>query len=279
MVDRVQPFIAATASARCKNSSMVIMQWSIIVKLHTCQCETSQVPLPLCGVKFHTMNFGERLNTLMTVRGFNQNSLAKACGFGETAIRDLIKGTAKEPLGSRLYKIASVLDVRMEDILGEPRLVADMDGTEYNEEPVEETSRDIVLIPEYDVQLAAGAGTYANGDVIKDTWPFSRRFLNSAIRGNVDQLSVVEVVGDSMTPILQPQDRIIVNHSDTNPSPPGIFALWDGYGLVVKKVQRIHKSDPEKIMLISENSSYPAYEVLVDEVTIIGRVVWFSRKM
>jgi phage repressor protein C with HTH and peptisase S24 domain len=80
-----------------------------------------------------------------------------------------------------------------------------------------------------------------------------------------------------MEPKLLPGDRILVNHADVNPSPPGIFALWDGYGLVVKKVQRVHGTD--RLLLISENTTYPPYEVLMDEITIVGRVRWCGRRM
>jgi len=49
--------------------------------------------------------------------------------------------------------------------------------------------------------------------------------------------------------------------------------------LVVKNVHRVYNSSPEKVILISENNIFPPYEVRIDEIHFIGRVIWFSRKM
>ncbi len=141
--------------------------------------------------------------------------------------------------------------------------------------PVDGTIR----IPEYDIKLSAGGGVLIDREDIKANWSFARDYITRELRLNPSSLSMVEVTGDSMSPKLLPSDRILVNHADTNPTPPGVFALWDGYGLVVKNVQRVHRSEPEKLLLISENPIYPPYEVLTDEITIIGRVVWCGRRM
>lgn len=132
-------------------------------------------------------------------------------------------------------------------------------------------------VPEYDIKVAAGGGYVIDAENEKGLWSFSRDYIVTELRLNPQSLSIVEVTGDSMEPKLMPGDRILVNHADTNPSPPGIFALWDGYGLVVKKVQRVHGTD--RLLLISENTTYPPYEVLMDEITIVGRVRWCGRRM
>ena len=101
--------------------------------------------------------------------------------------------------------------------------------------------------------------------------------MSRELRAHARGLSIVEVIGDSMEPKLLPGDRIAVDHSDTNPTPPGIFALWDGFGLVVKHVQRVHGTN--KVLLVSENAVYPPYEVLIDEIKIIGRIKSVTRAM
>ncbi len=139
--------------------------------------------------------------------------------------------------------------------------------------------RATVDIPEYDVRLSAGGGTLGDGDTLKGSWRFPRGYVARELRANANSLHIVEVIGDSMEPKLVPGDRIVVDQNDTNPTPPGIFALWDGYGLVVKNLQRVHKSDPAKLLLISENPKYPPYEVYFEDINIIGRVVSCVRKM
>ena len=133
--------------------------------------------------------------------------------------------------------------------------------------PKSRTRNGAIDVPEYDIKVAAGGGYLIDAENEKGVWSFSRDYIVTELRLNPQSLSIVEVTGD----------RILVNHADTNPSPPGIFALWDGYGLVVKKVQRVHGTD--RLLLISENTTYPPYEVLMDEITIVGRVRWCGRRM
>lgn len=137
----------------------------------------------------------------------------------------------------------------------------------------------LTAIPEYDIKLSAGGGVEIDREDIKAHWHVPTALIRNELRRNPSDLSMVEVTGDSMAPKLLPGDRILVDHSDKNPTPPGVFALWDGYGLVVKNMHRIHKSDPEKVTLISENGIYPPYDVLLEDIHIVGRVIWFSRKM
>ena len=241
------------------------------------------------------MSFAERLKTLMEQRGYNQKSLAVACGFGDTAIRDLIKppaskGKDPEPSVSKAYKIAEMLEVRVEDMLGLPYL---NDAREYSMPDVE-TSFEIaalddlplseqidgtVSIPEYDIKLAAGGGYFVDREEKKASWRLPTLFIAHELRSGAQDLTVAEVTGDSMYPKLHHTDRIIINHSDVNPTPPGVFALWDGYGLVVKNVHRIHKAVPAKLLLVSENPIYPPYEVDAQDIVIVGRVVGRVSKM
>ena len=87
----------------------------------------------------------------------------------------------------------------------------------------------------------------------------------------------MEVIGDSNEPVMHSGDYVLVNTNDTVPSPPGFFALFDGFGNVIKQVEHIANSDPVRFVIKSRNPEYQAYERDADEVRIIGRVesiVW-----
>ena len=62
------------------------------------------------------------------------------------------------------------------------------------------------------------------------------------------------------------------------PPPPGIFVLFDGMGLVAKRLENIPNDDPPKVRVIPDNTFYSAYERTADEVNIIGRIRWFARE-
>ena len=60
-------------------------------------------------------------------------------------------------------------------------------------------------------------------------------------------------------------------------SPLGIFVLHYGLGLVVKKIEPIPNTSPITLRMFSNNNAYSAYDRSIDEVRIIGRLVWFAR--
>ena len=64
--------------------------------------------------------------------------------------------------------------------------------------------------------------------------------------------------------------------SQTRPSPPGIFILDDGIGLVVKRIKIIPSTTPLMFGISMGNSDSGSYQRRIDEVHIVGRVVWFA---
>ena len=71
----------------------------------------------------------------------------------------------------------------------------------------------------------------------------------------------------------RPGERVLVNTDDRLPSPPGVFIVWDGFGLVIKRLEVIPYSDPATVRLISANADYAVYERPLEDVTVNGRVI------
>ena len=82
-----------------------------------------------------------------------------------------------------------------------------------------------------------------------------------------------------MEPLLHSGDRILVDTSQRVPVPPGIFVVWDGMGVVAKRVEHVPNSEPTKLVIQSVNPLYQTYERQADEVNIIGRVIWAARRL
>ena len=74
-------------------------------------------------------------------------------------------------------------------------------------------------------------------------------------------------------------DRILVDTNQRVPSPPGIFVIWDGMGLVAKRVEHVPHSDPPKVIIKSVNPEYQTYEREAEEVKIVGRVIWAAKRL
>ncbi|MFN4241183.1 MAG: helix-turn-helix transcriptional regulator [Erythrobacter cryptus] len=139
----------------------------------------------------------------------------------------------------------------------------------YVEVPGGQSVAEWVEVPRLDLGASAGPGRVARDEAAFDTFRFSRRWL--AEQGlDRARLAALRVEGDSMEPLLNDGDEILV---DCTPRPlrDGIHVVRLGDTLMVK---RLASAGPGRIALLSQNLAYPPVEVAAEEVAIIGRVVW-----
>jgi hypothetical protein len=113
----------------------------------------------------------------------------------------------------------------------------------------------------------------------KETWLFPDAVVRHEFRARHEDLRIITIDGDSMEPLLSSGDRILIDSSQKVPVPPGIFVVWDGMGLVAKRVEHIPNSEPPKIIIRSINPEYQTYERTADEVNIVGRVIWTAKRL
>ncbi|NBP48056.1 MAG: helix-turn-helix transcriptional regulator [Alphaproteobacteria bacterium] len=136
------------------------------------------------------------------------------------------------------------------------------------------------------LDLSASAGGGAEVDIASETtsdpnnqWIFPRHWLARLGGRQPSSLRMISISGDSMVPLLEHDDTVMLDCSQTRPSPPGIFILDDGVGLVAKRLEIIPNTNPQMLRIASQNSAYSSYQRRIDEVHIIGRVVWFARRL
>ncbi|MEK9748277.1 MAG: S24 family peptidase [Pseudomonadales bacterium] len=152
--------------------------------------------------------------------------------------------------------------------------------------------QEFTAIPEVDIRAGLGGGGVAqmvnatdeNGyttevEDLRDVWGFPNGYALQELRVDGKNARLIEVQGDSMEPTLTTGDKVMVDCSQKSPTPPGLFALWDGLGVVVKRLEHILNSDPIKIRIISDNERHSNVEELLDEVNIIGRIIWLARRV
>lgn len=191
-----------------------------------------------------------------------------------------------------VQKIAPVLEARgipPEEVYALAGVQPGMTGGTETANPLQSERPLADTIEEIDVRGGMGGGGEAllevdhrNGysrDAASGEWSIPSAYLQGELRVNASRVKIIPVVGDSMSPTLESGDRVMVNTTDRRPSPPGVFAIWDGFGVVVKRLEVIPNSDPPTIRLLSDNSRHSAYERTADEVNILGRVVWVARRL
>lgn len=153
-------------------------------------------------------------------------------------------------------------------------------GNSPDQPPVHVDMSSYVEVARIDVPVGMGEGGIADFEY-EHSEPvlFQHQLITAELRANPDDIRYMEVRGPSMSPLLETRDQVLIDTRDRNPSQPGIFVLWDGDGLVCKWVQRVAKSEPKKLKITSENTRFDPYNVLEEEANIVGRVVWYARRI
>ena len=131
---------------------------------------------------------------------------------------------------------------------------------------------EVTFMPSSVKEKSKGKTGVAEGENILTEWAFPKQLVVNQV-GSDSTVRIIQVMGDSMQPEFNPGDRIMVNTADRTPSPPGVFVLWDGFGLIIKRCEMVPHSNPPKAILSSANAHYATYEMDVKELDIQGRVV------
>ncbi|MCZ0934969.1 MAG: peptidase S24 [Gemmatimonadetes bacterium] len=135
-------------------------------------------------------------------------------------------------------------------------------------------------VPEIDVRASAGPGAWSDDiEQTRDMWLFADPLIRHEFRARPEDLQMITVDGDSMEPLLSGGDRVLIDVSRQVPVPPGIFVIWDGLGLVAKRLEHVPNSEPARVVLKSLNPEYDSYERPAEEVRVVGRAVWVSRRL
>jgi len=138
----------------------------------------------------------------------------------------------------------------------------------------------LLPVPLLDVSAAAGGGRSGDDFQPEETaLSFPPMLLRRITSAPTSTLRLISISGDSMVPTLEDGDMVMIDTGRTSPSPPGIFILDDGVGLVAKRVDAVPNSFPQQLRLSSDNPAYSNYQRRIDEVRILGRVVWFARSL
>lgn len=229
---------------------------------------------------------GDRLRRLMAERGLNAAQLAKNANVKPSFIYDVIHGKSTNPSIVKLAQIAEVMDVDIASLVGGQEKYTPPPGAR---EPAPKKRKlhmdmqggndDYVTISSILVEASMGGGTVVTSEEKGKPYYFRKEWIRDRLGVSSADLRMIFVRGDSMEPTLCAGDMILIDITKKSPTPPGIFVLFDGFGLVTKRLEFISNTNPPAIRIISDNPQYSAYQRTIDELHIIGRVVWFAREL
>ena len=202
--------------------------------------------------------------------GRSQSALARFLGLASPAIVNrMCKGdrkiTAEEADGIRSYLAATAR--------GEAASAVTMDRAP--DLPLVEPLSDyeeIEVLPTF-----AGMGGGGTGDADRETALVPRRLVREELRAKPSDVILINVRGNSMEPVFFHGDQLLIDRRDRSPRQPGPFALLYDDGYVVKNVSWIDQN--KRLRVSSSNPDFPPEELDPGEVSILGRPVWFARRL
>jgi len=203
-----------------------------------------------------------RLLELSQERGVSLASLSELLGRNPSYLQQFIrKGSPRKLEEQDRATLARFLGV------GEEELREAQENSYVK--PLQRETGEWVVVPRLDLGASAGPGRVAGGEAAFDTFRFSRSWLEEQGLARAE-LSAIRVEGDSMEPLLNDGDEILIDRAP-RAFRDGIHVVRVGDTLMVK---RVASAGPGRVALLSQNLAYPPVEVAAEEVEIIGRVVW-----
>ena len=231
-------------------------------------------------------------------RGTDMAALSKALGRNHAYIQQfLTRGTPGELKERDRRAVAQFLRI------DERTLLSDSDMRELTYVPVDadglaEEARDATAYsiehyrprlrgarPEIDVRASAGEGivgemlslaigeeSYSGHKVVAE-WLFPDPFLRNEIHVAPNQTLVMPVVGDSMAPTYNPGDRVLVDLGQDALMQDTVYVIsFDDSPPQIKRLQRVPRSNPVEVRIISDNPTLETDVVPLADIRIIGRV-------
>lgn len=133
---------------------------------------------------------------------------------------------------------------------------------------------DFILVPKVEAKAGAGASLLTSDNT--EGWYAFRRAFVSRTHISEQHSVLMDVIGDSMQPLIQDGDTILIDQTDKDIQEGKIYVVTLGEELRVKRIFL----GINGLILRSENSIYPDIVVTaadMDSLVIQGRVRWFGR--
>lgn len=236
---------------------------------------TAPLPIPMnpgCMFTPDPKTIGQRVSLQRKMRGWSQRDLADK-------ISKLVGKKVHQPSIAQLEN-DEVDNPHFLSALAEA-LEVSRDYLEKGTPPEKKRHSEIlssacIRIPEYDIDAGAGNGVIFSESNIIEEIEIPLQLLREVNISNKKKLAFISVRGDSMEPTLKDGQKVLIDYGQNSVTHPAVYMLWDGTGIVIKRVQSL---PGEKLLISSDNQNYRTYEVQADQIEIKGRALWALQKL
>lgn len=221
----------------------------------------------------------DRLKEARLEAGLSQQEVADKAGVAQSTIMFLESGRNKS--SRSIVSIAKALNVNADWLVtgvGEKRSVSNISSSEQvlgidpwdDNTPLHENEIEIPYLK--DVQVSAGNGCFQLEDYAGKKLRFSKRTLKD--RGvNPTEAICVTASGDRMEPVIPDGCVVAVDTGNKTIKDGHIYAINNDGLLQIKVLKWVTGS---QIAIESYNKSYDTIYRSIDEISVIGRVFWYS---
>lgn len=222
----------------------------------------------------------ELLASLIAERGENYGALSRLIGRNAAYIQQFIKRGTPRKLDENDRRTLAVYFGVDEALLGGPAHGGGGLSSRTKGDGKRREKAIVALVPRLELEASAGAGSVPGDERAAGTIGFDRGWLKG-LGLDSENLSIIDVKGESMAPTLNNGDNIMVDRGDgAERLRDGIYVLRLDDMLMVKRVALSPRKGRKALTISSDNPHFPSWDdvdrALVD---IVGRVVWASRVM
>lgn len=199
---------------------------------------------------------GSRIVEARKAKDMTQLDLAKRLGISRAAVGQW-EIDATSPSIAKLEEVAMILNV-------EPQWLA------YNVKAGE--ARVVYRNPERDNITWLDELKFGDDpDKLEatDKWGIPAEYLTRELGASLSDSAICTVNSHAVEPEFEYNDKVVVDRSDTKPSPAGVFVYWDGIGFAFARMQAIPGAEP-KVRISSKIGE--TMDMPLNDVKIIGRV-------
>ncbi len=218
----------------------------------------------------------DRLDRILELRGMTARQAGLRAG-GAHIVQDIRRG--RLPRADTLAALARVLDTSSDYLLG----LTDLDAPAASRPAAtadDSASSECVTIPL--VEEAAcdrRAGDDDDRRARTSMTHFPAAFLRNHLNARPTDLRAMVIRGDSMIPMFQEGDCVLIDTRMRDPAQPGPFAIRHEGSCLVRILEPVWKSRPPRIRLRPRNEFYASVEEETARIDILGRIVWFGRRL
>jgi phage repressor protein C with HTH and peptisase S24 domain len=203
----------------------------------------------------------EAMERFMKARDLNVASWAKAADIGDSTLRAFMSGRSNALRLDKLAALARSQNATISEMLGER-----VDGEVA-------PKGDVVPVRRLRVSAAMGGGFTVASERAAPPIFFRREWIKEQMADGPGELYAIDLEGDSNMPVINDGDVGVVLVGSNRRFKPGVYAAWDGEGLIVKYFESV-PGPRHRLRVVSFNPIFPPYEVDADSIKLIGPLLW-----